>query len=199
MSKIAIKGNESGTATFTIEAPATNTDRIFELPDEAGKILTDVGVPMSAMPAGSVIQVVSVTKTDVFSTTSSSLVDVTGLSATITPTSATSKIIVLVKVTGGTSDTTGTGFSFRLMRGSTAIILGPTGTTFTGAFAFSQRVVGTQNLQTSGVDYLDSPSTTSSTTYKIQGQVPSGTGYVNRSGGNELTGVSTITLMEIAG
>ena len=42
MSKIAIKGNESGTATFTIEAPATNTDRIFELPDEAGKMLTDV-------------------------------------------------------------------------------------------------------------------------------------------------------------
>ena len=41
MSKIAIKGNESGTATFTIEAPATNTDRIFELPDEAGKVLTD--------------------------------------------------------------------------------------------------------------------------------------------------------------
>ena len=40
MSKIAIKGNESGTATFTIEAPATNTDRTFELPDEAGKVLT---------------------------------------------------------------------------------------------------------------------------------------------------------------
>jgi len=41
MSKIAIKGNGSGTATFTIEAPATNTDRIFELPDEAGIILSD--------------------------------------------------------------------------------------------------------------------------------------------------------------
>ena len=41
MSKIAIKGNESGTATFTIQAPATNTNRIFELPDEAGKVLTD--------------------------------------------------------------------------------------------------------------------------------------------------------------
>ena len=41
MSKIAIKSAEAGTATFTIEAPATNTDRIFELPDEAGKVLTD--------------------------------------------------------------------------------------------------------------------------------------------------------------
>ena len=42
MSKIALKSAEAGTATFTIEAPATNTDRIFELPDEAGKVLTDV-------------------------------------------------------------------------------------------------------------------------------------------------------------
>ena len=41
MSKIALKSAEAGTATFTIEAPATNTDRIFELPDEAGKVLTD--------------------------------------------------------------------------------------------------------------------------------------------------------------
>ena len=42
MSKISLKPASSGTATFTIEAPATNTDRIFELPDEAGKVLTDV-------------------------------------------------------------------------------------------------------------------------------------------------------------
>ena len=40
MSKISLKPALSGTATFTIEAPATNTDRIFELPDEAGKVLT---------------------------------------------------------------------------------------------------------------------------------------------------------------
>ena len=43
MSKISLKPALSGTATFTIEAPATNTDRIFELPDEAGKILTNGG------------------------------------------------------------------------------------------------------------------------------------------------------------
>ena len=42
MSKISLKPASSGSATFTIEAPATNTDRIFELPDEAGKVLTDV-------------------------------------------------------------------------------------------------------------------------------------------------------------
>ena len=42
MSKIAFKPNESGTGTFEIQAPATNTNRVLELPDEAGKVLTDV-------------------------------------------------------------------------------------------------------------------------------------------------------------
>ena len=42
MSKISLKANESGTGTFEIQAPATNTHRVLELPDEAGKVLTDV-------------------------------------------------------------------------------------------------------------------------------------------------------------
>ena len=40
MSKIALKANDSGTGTFEIQAPATNTNRVLELPDEAGKVLT---------------------------------------------------------------------------------------------------------------------------------------------------------------
>ena len=40
MSKVAIKGNASGTGTFTIQSPATNTDRVLSLPDEAGTVLT---------------------------------------------------------------------------------------------------------------------------------------------------------------
>ena len=43
MSKLAIKGNDSGTATFTIEAPATSTDRTLTLPDEAGTVVTTGG------------------------------------------------------------------------------------------------------------------------------------------------------------
>lgn len=43
MSKISIKPADTGTATFTIEAPATNTNRTFTLPDEAGSILTNGG------------------------------------------------------------------------------------------------------------------------------------------------------------
>ena len=42
MSKVSIQGDQNGTANFTIKAPATNTDRTFTLPDEAGSVLTDV-------------------------------------------------------------------------------------------------------------------------------------------------------------
>jgi len=57
MSNIAIKGATTGTGVFTLESPATNTDRTLVLPDEAGTIITTAGVPSSALPAGSVLQV----------------------------------------------------------------------------------------------------------------------------------------------
>ena len=41
MSKISLKPNSAGTANFEIAAPATNTDRTFDLPDEAGTVLTN--------------------------------------------------------------------------------------------------------------------------------------------------------------
>jgi len=40
MSKLAIKGADTGTGVFTLESPATNTDRTLVLPDEAGTVLT---------------------------------------------------------------------------------------------------------------------------------------------------------------
>jgi len=43
MSSIAVKGADTGTGVFTIESPATNTDRVLTLPDEAGTILTSGG------------------------------------------------------------------------------------------------------------------------------------------------------------
>ena len=59
MSKIALSPNASGTGVFTITSPSGNTDRTLTLPDEAGTVLTTAGIPTSAMPAGSVIQVVT--------------------------------------------------------------------------------------------------------------------------------------------
>jgi len=51
MSKVAISGNASGTGTFTIQAPNSNTDRVLSLPDEAGTVLTS-GTPLSSFPSG---------------------------------------------------------------------------------------------------------------------------------------------------
>jgi hypothetical protein len=57
MSNIAIQGAATGTGVFTLASPATNTNRTLTLPDEAGTVLTTAGVPASAMPAGSVLQI----------------------------------------------------------------------------------------------------------------------------------------------
>ena len=51
MSNIAIKGATTGTGTFTIESPATNTDRTLTLPDETGTVLTS-GTALSSFPSG---------------------------------------------------------------------------------------------------------------------------------------------------
>ena len=53
MSKVAIQGNASGTGTFTIAAPNSNTDRTLTLPDEAGTVLTDTGLPSELNATGS--------------------------------------------------------------------------------------------------------------------------------------------------
>jgi hypothetical protein len=58
MSKVTIQGDASGTGIFTIASPNSNTDRTLTLPDEVGTVLTSAGIPASAMPAGSVLQMV---------------------------------------------------------------------------------------------------------------------------------------------
>ena len=96
MSKVVIQGNASGTGDFTIAAPNSNTDRTLTLPDVAGTVLTSGS--NADFPAGSVLQVVSTAKSDQFTTSSTSFTDVTGMSATITPTSSSSKILVIFSV-----------------------------------------------------------------------------------------------------
>ena len=147
-------------------------------------------------------QVVSTAKTDTFTTTSTTFTDVTGLSVSITPTLATSKIFVLVMLTGqGLSGTAA--LQGRLMRDSTAIAIGDA--------AGSRARVSLGNLDASGssqlsspIMFLDSPATTSSTTYKVQilcNQTPN-TVFVNRSSSDTDSaqlgrGISTITVMEV--
>jgi hypothetical protein len=150
---------------------------------------------------GKVLQVVSTVLDDTFSASSASFTDVTGLSRAITPSSATSKILVMVQLSA--SQAVGVNrCMFRMMRDSTAINVG----VINGSRIRATSGVGVGNdtlVDTGTMIFLDSPSTTSSTTYKVQGIVGAGSGsfYVNRSytwndDGNA-TYTSTITCMEI--
>ena len=152
---------------------------------------------------GKVLQVVSATKTDTSSTGSSTFSDVSGLSVAITPSSASSKILV----TGYVSVSWDSGVSkvaVRITRNGTAIALGDANgsrTRTTGHFYLPTQNYGPIAIP---VNYLDSPSSTSAVTYKWQtsSMDNSGVVYVNR-GENWTdnttygTSISTITVMEI--
>ena len=138
-----------------------------------------------------VLQVVNATYATQTSSTTSTYVD-TGLTATITPLFSTSKILVTVFVNGIVKTTNATYFKFRLVRGSTDILQYESVAGSTGSSA--DNAIGT-----SGVEYADSPATTSATTYKVQ-FASSGnlaTAYVQYAV-SSLPSTSTITLMEIA-
>lgn len=166
--------------------------------------ITAGAIEKADLPAGSVLQVVSTVKTDTFSTTSNSYVDVTGLSVSITPTSASSKILVLFQING--SQNVGAGrASLKLLRGSTVINAGDVAGSRTPALGgFSSSDQSIPSTPVSG-NFLDSPATTSSTTYKIQLAMTAGAGsaYINLTSqdsdnANQIRMASTITVMEIA-
>jgi hypothetical protein len=219
MSKVKIEGNASGTGTLTIAAPNTNTDRTLTLPDGAGEILTNAsslpaanltgtlpaidGSNLTNLPGGGkVLQVVSTTKTDTFSSTATNaFTDITGLSVSITPSSTSSKIMVFVSVQA--VNITSNAY-FRLVRGSTAIGVGDT--SGSRSSVSSSNILGPNNnsMKGSSFQFLDSPSTTAATTYKVQFITDGGPVYVNRTADDAsalYTGrsQSTITVMEIAG
>lgn len=137
----------------------------------------------------------TVTKTDSFSTTSTSFVDITGLSVSITPTSSASRILVLFSLAGSGSTTNDV--YANLVRGSTAIAQSTSGTSANSTF-YMFRSSASALLTWSSI-FIDSPASASSTTYKMQLRAGSDTAYVNRRGSDTNIGsVSTITLIEIA-
>ena len=163
--------------------------------------LTKIGD--AGMPSGSVLQVVSTVKTDTFSSTSTSLTDITGLSVAITPSSTSIKILVIVNcaVTGADA-----GIGFSIVRGSTEIYLGDADGSksrfsMTGFYASGSPTTYAEG--SNHACFLDSPSTTSATTYKAQFTANGTyTAYINRTAadGNNAAyarGVSSITVMEI--
>jgi hypothetical protein len=197
---MSLKLNSSGGGSVTLQEPSTASNVTLTLPATTGTVLTNT-------TAGTVLQVVSAIKTDSFSqAATNTFTDITGLSVAITPTSASSKVLVTVCV-GGASMTAAGAQAYRLVRGSTAIGVG---TASGNRQATSWRDFNGNsdgNVAHGGYSFtfLDSPATTSSTTYKLQLVVQTGTGYINRSpNDSDVTEpwgtrpASTITVMEIA-
>lgn len=152
---------------------------------------------------GKILQAVSTLKTDTYTTTSSTFTTVTGLTATITPSSTASKVLIIAQVNLSLAN-----FSAyaRLSGGNTSTYLGD---------AASNRVQSVVAIQADTDNpfgrtqfsvpliYLDSPSTTSSTTYGVDVRIGTGAVYVNRSQDdtdsvNNGRTASTITVMEVS-
>jgi len=155
-----------------------------------------------ALPTGSVLQVVSTTKTDSFTIFSHSFTDVTGLSASITPSSTSSKILILLSLTIAGQDTV-SGAGYQLVRGSTPICIGDSAGSRLQITGMTPYIASTNSASTLTASFLDSPSTTSATTYKVQ-VGKSVNIYVNRTEANtdganiyQARTASTITVMEI--
>jgi hypothetical protein len=158
-----------------------------------GNVLTVAGgVPTWAAPAGGgkVLQVVQATYATQLNTSSATYVD-TNLTATITPTSATSKVLVLITQSIRTDNTTGSVQSnLNIMRGATQV--------FEQVRAQYNQLAATglnvnEILDIVPMTFLDSPNTTSATTYKTQVKLITGTNVQLQGGSSN----SVITLMEI--
>ena len=116
--------------------------------------------------AGIGSNVVQTVKTDVFTTSSTTYTALTGLSASITPTSATSKVLVLVSVAavGTSGSNSGT---WRIMRDTTAISIGDAAGSRVPATA-GVLTFGGEGISTHTAAFLDSPTTIAATTYSVE-------------------------------
>lgn len=184
----AIASPESGMITYRTDGTADSGRAGFEFYN---------GTSWTSMISTSgILQVQSTLKTDAFSTTSATFTDVTGVSVSITPRATSSKILVMAHIQGS-QGATNDGM-FRLMRDSTVIAESTAGTTN----GYGQVSASYANAMfTISIAFLDSPSTTSATTYKVQTRIVGGaTVFVNRRAADtSYGGSSTITVMEVAG
>ena len=206
MSSIKLTADTGG-GTFELKAPSSGSNvRVLTVPDSAdGTILTTTNPK-----AGNILQVAQAAKTDTQTqTNTTTFLEVTGMTVSITPSSSSNKILVQGKVSiGGSSETDRSGF--RLVR------------TVSGAsdvYPFIADAVGSRARFTSGPTgsynqfqntvvetpffFLDSPSTTSAVSYKIECYHAAGNLFINRSSedqdsANNGRGTSIIVAMEVA-
>ena len=176
-----------GSAGLTSPLPAANLGT-----PSAINLSNATALPSAALPTGCVLQVVTSTTTSMSSTTSNGTFVTTGFSGSITPKFATSKIFAMLSSTGYAT-TVGSQCCLTLYRGGTNLCASG----FVNIF-----INGGTNLQSVAsvaFQYLDSPATTSSTTYTVYFQNSNNTGAVQfNAGGVSNNQIATLTLMEIA-
>jgi len=143
---------------------------------------------LAAAATGKVLQLVSASQTNTVTSTDTSYADITGLSVSITPSSASNKLFIVYDLQVSNS-ATGRNDSLRIMRDSTGII-SPSNYWRLDDTTFMAQLSG---------NFLDSPSTTSAVTVKVQWRAESDTVTLNRRGDNStVRSVSSISVMEIS-
>ena len=162
------------------------------------------GLIKAAGGGGKVLQVVSTTKTDTFSTLSATFVDVTGLTVSITPSATSSKVLVIASVVWTNVGGTGNHFFGRLMRDSTVLHVGTSVGTNRIPASFGGNTVNVNSTETSSINFLDSPSSTSAIAYHIEARTQTAGAAVKVNQSNNDSDslpynrtASTVTAMEI--
>jgi hypothetical protein len=183
-----LKALQPGTTLGDIAYSSSTANTNTRLPiGTTGQVLSvSGGVPAWTTPAGGgkVLQVVAASYATEVQNNTGTYAD-TGLTATITPSSASSTILVLV-TQNGVVKSGDTGVGLRLMRGATNIAQIGDILLLTNSALFQ---AGNGNIS-----YVDSPATTSATTYKTQFNSVNGTSYTRvQNNGNR----SSIVLLEI--
>ena len=145
--------------------------------------------------------IVQATKTDTQTISSATFVDITGLSATITPSSATSKVLIIARVNYAVSGTERAAFS--LLRGATEVFIGDAAGSRGRATHAGMNPSSSDDLKDATMVYLDSPASAAATTYKVQGARSSNNLWINKNGtdSNSTTwwrGTSSLLVVEVA-
>lgn len=180
----------AGTATVS-----TASSLVLAQYDSGRLYFTSTGVAIwekyqgASAGGGKVLQVVMGTTSTAVSNSTNVLAD-TGLTATITPSASTSKVLVLVNQ-NGLKMTTGSYASWPLIR----LYRGATSLTILSTAEYIGETYQMLKMATFSTAYLDSPATTSATVYKTQFQNPANAASVTVQGNSDNT--STIILLEI--
>ena len=184
-----IKLVHSGGNSVSIAVPTSNpssSEVEFKLPQTDGSsgqaLVTDASGNLSFAGTGKILQVIQTVKTDTASLGSvDTFTDISGMSVTITPSSSSSKVLVTVvmNVSGGDNQAV----AWRLLRGSTPIYIGDAdGNRIRVAASVRVATNGDAEMVNCSAVFLDSPNTTSATTYKIDWARPFASSqiYLNR-------------------